>query len=97
MRPHLALLVILLLTYASVSSYSTAGDRLALKASSSQNNGSRDEPAELADDGVFEPMLPVVLALRFATDTCSFSLMRIDTISDRQKFSSFSRRSILLI
>ena len=98
MRPHLALLLVLLLTYAGVSSYLSGEDRLALKASSSQNNGSVGQAAELADDQVIEPLLPVLLALRFAIDDYSFSsLTRIPTISDRRKFSTFSRKPILLI
>ena len=98
MRPHLALLLILLLTYACVSSYLSSEDRLAFQASSSQNNGSVGQPAELADDQVIEPMLPFVLPSRVALDDRSFSsLIRIPTISDSQKFSSFSRKAILLI
>jgi len=98
MRPHLTLLLILLLTYASLSSYLSGEDRLALQASSRQNNGSVGQPAELADDQVIESMLPFVLPSRFALDDrSSASLIRIPTLPDTQQLSSFSRKAILLI
>jgi hypothetical protein len=98
MRPQLTLLLILLLTYACVSSYLSGEDRVALQASSSQNNGNVGQPAELADDQVIESMLPFVLPSGLALDDRSFgSLIRMPTISDSQKLSSFSRKAILLI
>jgi hypothetical protein len=98
MRPHLAVLLILLLTYACASPDFTGEDRPAWQGPSTRDNGTVAQAVDLADDQVNELMPPALFALRVAIDDSYFS-RTLPIITDRniQKFSSLSRKAILLI
>lgn len=102
MKRYLAILLVTLLAGAWSSFYVSGANQPALKAqSSTADNGSVAEAAELADDELMEPTLPLMFTLSAIITDISLSFfppqLSTNVSSLGQNFSISSSKTILLI